>query len=60
MADQEKRDQKYSTKRPAVKEHNNNDNKINNKINVEKKFKGEKDPCNRLHIHTLRGALRYN
>ena len=38
MTDQEKRDQKYSTKKPAVKENNNN-TKFNKKINGEKKFK---------------------
>ena len=45
MTDQEKRDQKYSTKRPAVKE-NNNSNKFKKKINGEKKFKGKKDTRN--------------
>ena len=42
---QEKRDQKYSNKRPAEKENNNN-NKINKKNNGDKKFKGNKDTRN--------------
>ena len=45
MTDQEKRDQRYSTKRPAVKENNNN-NKYTKKINGKKKFKGKKDTRN--------------
>ena len=46
MTDQEKRDQKYNTKRPAVKENNTN-NKFNKKLNGEKKFKGKKDTRNK-------------
>ena len=45
MTDQEKRDQKYSTKRPAVKEKNIN-NKFYKKPNGEKKLKGKKDTRN--------------
>ena len=45
MTDQEKRDQKYSTKRPVVKENNTN-NKFNKKLHGEKKFRGKKDTRN--------------
>ena len=43
---QEKRDQKYNNKRPAGKENNNNNYKINKKNNGDKKFKGNKDTRN--------------
>ena len=45
MTDQEKRDQKYNSKKPAVKESINN-SKINKNNNGEKKFKGKKDTRN--------------
>ena len=46
MTDQEKRDQKYNNKKPAVKESINN-SKINKNNNGEKKFKGKKDTRNK-------------
>ena len=49
MTDQEKRDQRYSTKRPAVKENNNNT--YTKKINREKKCKGKKDTRNNNSHH---------